>query len=149
MGRPEQVELTVLCLTRRGNEVLLQNRIKADWRGYALPGGHVEPGESVVEAVKREMLEETGLEIESPRLCGVKQFPTEEGRYLVFLFLADRFSGQLRSCDEGENRWVERDRIRELNTVEDLEQLLRVMESEALTEFQYVLQDDRWLARLL
>ena len=149
MGRPEQVELTVLCLTRRGNEVLLQNRIKADWRGYALPGGHVEPGESVVEAVKREMLEETGLEIESPRLCGVKQFPTEEGRYLVFLFLADRFSGQLRSCDEGENRWVERDRIRELNTVEDLEQLLRVMESEALTEFQYVRQDDRWLARLL
>lgn len=75
MQRSEPIELTVLCLIRRGDEVLLQNRVKADWRGYALPGGHVEPGESVVEAVIREMREETGLTVRHPRLCGVKQFP--------------------------------------------------------------------------
>ena len=149
MGRTERVELTVLCLARQGNTVLLQDRVKGDWRGFALPGGHVEPGESIVEAVKREMLEETGLEIKTPKLCGVKQFPTDEGRYLVFLFLADRFSGTLRSCDEGENRWVDRREVSTLNTVADLEQLLQVMESEDLTEFQYVLQDGNWLARLI
>ena len=51
MARTEQVELTCLCLITRGEELLLQNRIKKDWRGYALPGGHIEPGESFVDAV--------------------------------------------------------------------------------------------------
>ena len=45
MSRTEPVELTVLCLLHRGDRYLLQNRLKADWHGYALPGGHVEPGE--------------------------------------------------------------------------------------------------------
>lgn len=67
MGRTENVELTVLCLIEDGNKILLQNRIKKDWRDYAMPGGHVEPGESFVDAVIREMKEETGLTILDPR----------------------------------------------------------------------------------
>ncbi|WP_242831145.1 8-oxo-dGTP diphosphatase [Butyrivibrio fibrisolvens] len=89
MSRTEIVELTVLCLISNGNKVLLQNRIKDDWKGYTLPGGHVEPGESFVDAVIREMKEETGLEISNPKLVGVKQFPIkdskyENGRYIFF-----------------------------------------------------------------
>ena len=61
MSKTENVELTVLCLIEDGNKILLQNRAKKDWQGYALPGGHVEPGESFVDAVIREMKEETGL----------------------------------------------------------------------------------------
>ena len=102
MSRRESVELTVLCLVRDGNRILLQNRVKADWSGYTLPGGHVEPGESFVDAVKREMREETGLEIREPRLAGVKQFPVENGRYVVLLFLAERFAGELTSSAEGQ-----------------------------------------------
>ena len=41
MDKTERVELTVLCLLYRKNKILLQNRIKKDWQGYALPGGHV------------------------------------------------------------------------------------------------------------
>ena len=51
MSRTENVELTVLCLIEDGDKILLQNKVKTDWRGYALPGGHVEPGESFVDAV--------------------------------------------------------------------------------------------------
>ena len=47
MSKTENVELTVLCLIEDGDKILLQNRVKKDWRGYALPGGHVEPGEKV------------------------------------------------------------------------------------------------------
>ena len=86
MSKTENVELTVLCLIEDGDRLLLQNRIKKDWHGYALPGGHVERGESFVDAVIREMKEETGLEITNPRLVGVKQFPIENGRYVVLLF---------------------------------------------------------------
>lgn len=83
--RTEQVELTVLCLIHKDGSYLLQDRVKNDWKGYTLPGGHIEPGESIVEAVIREMKEETGLTIKNPRLCGVKQFPIDGGRYIVFL----------------------------------------------------------------
>ncbi len=63
MDRTERVELTTCTLLRRDGEILLQNRVKADWTGYALPGGHVDPGESIVDSAVREMQEETGLTI--------------------------------------------------------------------------------------
>ena len=148
MKRTEIVELTVLCLIRKGSQILLQNRVKADWAGYTLPGGHIEPGESVVDAVIREMKEETGLTIAAPRLCGVKQFPIDDGRYLVFLFVADQFEGTLCSSAEGEMEWVERDHIAQYATVSDLEEMLQVMEREDLTEFQYILNEDQWTAVL-
>jgi len=148
MGKTEQTELTVLCLVRKGNQILLQNRVKEDWRGYALPGGHVEFGESIVDAVIREMQEETGLLIRDPKLCGIKQFPIDGGRYLVFLFLAQHFSGDLRSSEEGQMEWVDRNELPERNTVEDLDILLQVMEQPHLTEFQYVMKDGQWLVNL-
>lgn len=143
-GRKERVELTTLCLVTRGDELLLQNRVKADWRGYTLPGGHVEPGESIVEAVIRETKEETGLTVIHPRLCGLKQFPDRDGRYLVFLFRAEQFEGQLRSSEEGAVEWVKFADLPEKKTVADLEQLLQVMLSDELTEFQYVIRDCNW-----
>ena len=51
MSRTENVELTIICLIEDGDKILLQNRVKKDWRGYTLPGGHVKPGESFVDAV--------------------------------------------------------------------------------------------------
>lgn len=146
--RTEPIELTVLCLIHRGDALLLQNRVKQDWHGYALPGGHVEPGESIVEAVIREMKEETGLTVINPRLCGVKQFPIEGGRYLVFLFETEEFSGELSSSEEGQMTWIPRNCLQDYETVSDLEALLEVMLRPELTEFQYVLEDGNWLVKL-
>lgn len=144
MKRTEEVELTVLCLVEKENKFLLQNRVKDDWRGYAMPGGHIETGESIVDAVVREMKEETGLTILNPKLCGVKQFPIENGRYIVFLFTASEFKGELVSSEEGEVCWVDKKNISNLDTVEDFNQMLEVMLDETLTEFQYVIEGDEW-----
>jgi len=148
MSRRESIELTNLCLLYRGNEVLLQNRTKADWRGLTLPGGHVEPGESIVESVIREMREETGLTVINPRLCGVKQFPTDEGRYLVILFKSSEFTGELVSSEEGRMQWVPLDRLEEYDTVADLKELLDVMLRDDLTEFQYIIEGEDWIVKL-
>ena len=146
--RTENVELTVLCLIQDGNRVLLQNRVKEDWKGYTFPGGHVETGESFVDAVIREMKEETGLEIIKPRLVGIKQFPITNGRYIVLLFKATEFTGTVTSSDEGEMEWIDIENLTKINAVEYFNYLLKVLNDPDLNEFQYTIEDGEWITHL-
>ena len=92
-----------------------------------------------------ERQEETGLTIRHPRLVGVKQFPIEAGRYVVLLFKAVEWSGTLTSSEEGEMAWIEYSKLPSLQTVDDLEEMLHMMNTPELTEFQYLLRGDEWI----
>ncbi len=148
MSKTENVELTVICLIYKDNKILLQDRIKKDWKGYTLPGGHVEKDEAFINAVIREMKEETGLTIAHPILCGIKQFPIDNGRYLVLLYKTNEFEGSLTSSEEGKMVWVNRDDLHKYNLVNDFFNLLRVFDDDNLSEFQYVINEEEWEAKL-
>ena len=151
MARMEQAIFTNLCMVYddAGN-ILVQDRKKADWSGVTFPGGHVEPGESFVEAVIREVWEETGLLIENPTLCGTKQFQTDDGaRYVVLFYKTNRFSGELRASDEGEVFWIPRSTLNQYRTTDDFEDMVRVFESNDLHEFYYYIEDGQWKYKLL
>ncbi len=151
MARKETVVLTNMCMVydNQGN-ILVQDRLDPDWPGVTFPGGHVEPGESFTKAVIREVWEETGLTIEHPRLCGLKQFPEEDGtRYIVMLYKTNQFSGELRSSREGNVFWIKRDELENYPLPVSFDQLIHVFEDDSLGE-QYVRWDgDEFLRELL
>ena len=142
MARMEEVELTNMCMVCDGKgNVLVQNK-KGDrtWHGWNFPGGHVEQGEFVTPSVIREVREETGLTIENPKLCGIKEFQKEQDgkRFIVFLYVASRFSGELRSSDEGDVFWYplsEPKRSKEL--ADGFSEMLPVFTSDEISEVFY------------
>ena len=152
MSRSEQAIFTNLCLIydEKGN-ILLQDRKDSSWPGVCFPGGHVEPEESFVEAVIREVWEETGLKIENPRLCGTKQFQTGKGeRYVVFLYKTNRFSGTLCSSEEGDVFWVSRSDLGKYRLVPDFASMLKIFDEDSLSEFYYYTEENGdWGLKLL
>ena len=151
MSRSEQAIFTNLCMVydKAGN-ILVQDRKDPDWPGLCFPGGHIEPGESFVESVIREVWEETGLTIENPILCGTKQFQTKKGeRYVVFFYKTDRFSGELKSSEEGEVFWIPRADLEQYTLCDDFVDMVRVFEDDTLSEFYYYREDGNWKLKLL
>ena len=142
MARMEEVELTNMCMVcdAKGN-VLVQNK-KGDrtWHGWNFPGGHVEQGEFVTPSVVREIREETGLTIENPKLCGIKEFQKEQDgkRFIVFLYVASRFSGELRSSAEGEVFWYPLSELKRSKELADgFSEMLPVFTSDEISEVFY------------
>lgn len=151
MARSEAAVFTNMCMISDGfGNVLVQDRQNPDWPGITFPGGHVEKGESFVESVIREVREETGLTIENPVLCGVKQFQThEDDRYVVLFYRANRFSGELKGSHEGEVFWIPRDALTNYPLADDFEDMVRIFESEDLSEFYYYKENGQWQMKLL
>ena len=73
MPRPVTPCLAVDGAIFEDNRILLIKRLKPPFKGFwALPGGFVDVGETVEDACVREMLEETGLEVEVKKIVGVR-----------------------------------------------------------------------------
>jgi len=78
-------KVAVGVIVARGEEVLLCRRDLDPGRGlWSFPSGYVDAGELVKEAARREVLEETGLEIEVGRLVGVYDSPNRPVVYIVY-----------------------------------------------------------------
>lgn len=147
----ENAIFTTLCMVSDidGN-VLVQERIGGKWDGIAFPGGHVEQGESFVKSVIREVYEETGYTIESPLLCGIKQFQTDEGsRYVILMFKADKFYGKLASSSEGRVFWIKRDEMQRYNLAHDMFEMMELFEDDTKSEFYYNKDMDKWKYEIL
>ena len=136
MARTETAVFTNMCMICDGDRVLVQDRRNPDWPGITFPGGHVEPGETFLGSVIREVREETGLTVRDLRLCGIKQilYPDDRYRYVVLMYRTERFSGTLRASDEGSVFWVPRSELSRYRMAEGFETMLPVFEDPTLNE---------------
>lgn len=149
MSRTEIVTITNMCMICDGDKVLVQNKVNCDWAGITFPGGHVEKGESFTDAVIREVLEETGLKISSPQLCGVKDWSNEDGsRYMVLLYKTKKFEGNLTSSEEGEVYWLSLEEMARLRLADGMDKMLTVFLNEDISELFFYKQKGEWKSLL-
>jgi 8-oxo-dGTP diphosphatase len=105
-------------ITNDEGKILL---VKHPIRGWEFPGGQVEAGEDLIEALKREVEEESGILVSVAQLAGVysniKTYTASDNESTIptkvlFSFLGHAISGELRTSDESlEVGWFEREQV--------------------------------------
>ena len=127
---------TTLCYLERDGKYLMIHRVKkandeneGKWIGI---GGKLENGETPFDCVRREVREETGLEVIKPRYRGIITFVSDiYGTEYMHLFTATEFTGDLAdSCEEGVLKWVDKVALSSLPMWEGDKVFLSMLDSE-------------------
>ena len=104
----QRPKVGVGVIVKKGKNVLLGKRKGAHGAGsWSFPGGHLEFGETVEACARREVLEETGIEIENIKMASFTNdiFPEEKKHYLTVYVAADYSAGDVKvmepeKCEE-------------------------------------------------
>lgn len=153
----EKVKLMNMCKIVNPNtgKVLVQERVKS-WQGIAFPGGKLKEGEGIIDSVKREVYEETGLKVDKLKICGIKDWYDyiNEERQLIFLFETSTYTGTLiPETSEGKVYWASLEDIKNKKLADDFDKLLEVFNNDDINEMVYIDNKDedeskRWVLKL-
>jgi 8-oxo-dGTP diphosphatase len=129
---------TVDLIVRKNGAVLIEKRGREPFVGrYALPGGHVDYGETVEQTAVRELKEECAISCRLVGIMGVYSDPKRDprGQRISTVFIADYSAGELKAGDDaGSAEWM------------DFESIMRESESEFSFDHRKILSDYRnWL----
>ena len=133
-SRGERPVVGVIIVVRRGNQVLLAQRSRGTYLGkWGFPGGHLERGETVIEAGMRELMEETGVTAEPRGVLTHLDVIGREGdavpfHYVLLAVLADWVSGEGVAADDAAAlRWLTLDEMKAgvLSLLPDVERIAR------------------------
>ena len=84
--------------------------VRSHSRGWEIPGGQIEIGETLIDGLKREVMEESGVHAEIGRLAAVRTNLTSS--IVIFCFEARYLDGELRPSDETpEVRWASSEQL--------------------------------------
>jgi ADP-ribose pyrophosphatase YjhB (NUDIX family) len=108
---------TVDLIVRKGNKILLEQRGREPFLGtHALPGGHMEYGETIEHTALRELKEETSIDAKLIGILGVFSDPNRDprGQRVTVVFLADWIDGNPVAADDAKSaEWFDESELRD------------------------------------
>ena len=120
--------ISTVCYIINGDKVLMLHRNKQFYRGL---GGKAEQGESPIDCIKREVKEESGLDI-NPIWKGIATFSkASEIDWEAHVFIATKFSGEIIDSLEGELHWISKSELLNLDMPEGDKKLLPLLFEES------------------
>ena len=145
----EKVVFMNMCMIsdNKGN-VLALDKVGKNYSGTTFPGGHVEANETFQKSMIREVWEETGLTIEAPKLGGLYHWHKGGVHYVITLYKADKFTGDLKSSEEGRVYWIPLEELKTKELATGMEHVLRILESEKVDECYMHLEADGYVGDL-
>lgn len=145
MDRFSKIELTNLCVITKDDKILVQEKILEDGtKGICFPGGHIENNECIIDSVKREIKEETGLIALNPIPCGYKDWINKDGsRYLVLVFKINKFTGELKDSDEGKVKFISIEEFKKTNTIWYMKEVYEMSLRDELNELFFPLDGSK------
>ena len=113
-----------VAIVREGKVLLIKRAFAPYQHLWTLPGGRIEPGETIEQCAIREIREEVSLTIRNPRPVMVQALGKDQA-FLLAVFATRDFSGQLRVSDEvSDHQWVDPSAIIALRTTSRLDDVL-------------------------
>lgn len=128
-----------LVVIVKDDSILLIKRNKNDFQGYVPPGGKIEFPETFFDSARREVLEETGLIVDSLKFKGLSGYINEEKKeqFVYVDFFCNEFHGELiKDGPEGEVEWVPLAEFEKLNIHPDIKIRIENIIKEASFEYQ-------------
>jgi len=114
-------EVAVGAVVVRDGRLLLVRRGRGVGAGrWSLPGGRVEPGETLADAVRRELREETGLDVRVGGVCGIAERISAQAHYVIIDFWAEADGAAVAGDDAAAVQWADRRRLDSLDLVDGL-----------------------------
>lgn len=97
-----KIDIRIAACILKNNKILMVRHKKGDEKYWLLPGGRIEYGETMIETLKRELVEETGLEISVGNLMFMSEaIPKDNHRHIVNIFFeAEIIGGEIKLGDE-------------------------------------------------
>lgn len=106
-----RIDPCIIVLVRKGDKILLARHVQRNQDIYACLAGFVEAGETIENAVRREIFEETGIKVKNIQYRGSQSWPFPQ--QLMLGFYADYESGEIKIQKEEitDARWFDRDNL--------------------------------------
>ena len=113
-----------VAIVREGKVLLIKRAYAPYQHLWTLPGGRIEPGETIEQCAIREIAEEVGFVIRNPRPVMVQKLG-QDGAFRLAVFVTRDFSGQLRASDEvADHKWMDPAALVALRTTSRLDDVL-------------------------
>jgi 8-oxo-dGTP diphosphatase len=118
---------TLIFVFDKGKALLIKGGVQKKWWAgrYNGVGGHIEEGEDALSAARRELKEETALEVSALQLCAVAMVDDSDTTgSVIFMFKADYQGGEIKNSAEGELTWIPLTELENYPLLDDLQELI-------------------------